>query len=381
MGLERNVVLAASADSLLGFGEELWNKFLPKYLEALGAGPVAIGLFGAAKNFFDAIYQYPGGWLADQIGRRHALQIFVGLASLGYLIYFVSPSWHVMFLGLAFVMAWASMASPAVFALIGDTLPKDRRAIGFTMQSILKRMPMALAPLIGGVLLETFGIINGTRIGLIVTLMMAGMTIFLLRKIDLSIPTAQLLTVAGVWKVFPLGLRRLLVSDVLIRGAAGLVDVLIILYVTNILGFTIAQYGLLVEMQLLTSMSIYVPAAKLADRYGQKPFMIATFVCFALFPVAIVLSSSFTSLTMAFVFGGLREMGEPARKAMIVDFAEPYVRGRTIGLYHLTRSLSVTPAAAIGGLAWTYSPSLPFFVAGIVGLLGTVVFAATVQEA
>ena len=49
MGLERNVVLAASADFLLGFGEELWNKFLPKYLEALGAGVLAIGLFGAVK--------------------------------------------------------------------------------------------------------------------------------------------------------------------------------------------------------------------------------------------------------------------------------------------------------------------------------------------
>jgi hypothetical protein len=35
--LERNVTAASGAVFLLGFGEELWKKFLPKYLEALGA--------------------------------------------------------------------------------------------------------------------------------------------------------------------------------------------------------------------------------------------------------------------------------------------------------------------------------------------------------
>ena len=380
MGLERNVVLAASADFLLGFGEQLWDKFLPKYLEALGAGTVAIGLFGATKNFFDAIYQYPGGWLADRVGRRRALQMFLGLASLGYLIYLVSPSWPFVFVGLALAMAWASMASPAVFAVIGDALPKRRRGMGFTVQSLVKRVPMALAPVLGGLLLEAYGIIDGIQVGLAVTIIMAAITALLLQRIDLPIPNPGSLTMRDVWKVFPPGLRRLLFADVLIRGAASLVDVLIILYVTNILGVSVGKYGLLVAVQLMTSMMVYIPAAKLADRFGQKPFVIGTFVCFALFPFAIVLSSDVISLVAAFVLGGLREIGEPARKAMIVDFAASYARGRTVGLYYFVRSLSVTPAAALGGLLWTYRPSLPFFIAGIVGLLGTVVFAASVEK-
>ena len=70
LGLERNVIAASAAVFLLFLGEELWKKFLPRYLEALGAGAVVIGLFGTAKDFFDAIYQYPGGWLADRLGRR-----------------------------------------------------------------------------------------------------------------------------------------------------------------------------------------------------------------------------------------------------------------------------------------------------------------------
>src|SRR5438094_9627596 len=147
---------------------------------------------------------------------------------------------------------------------------------------------------------------------------------------------------------------------------------------SNILGLSVGQYGVLLAIQLFTSILIYIPTAKLADRLGRKPFVVATFACFALFPIAVVLASGFISLILAFLLGGLRELGEPARKAMIVDFAPSHVRWRTVGLYYLIRSLSITPAAALGGLLWTYSPSLPFFMAGIVGLLGNGVFAVSV---
>src|SRR5205085_4348026 len=84
LGLERNVAVVSTAVFLLGLGEELWKKFLPKYLEHLGGGPVVIGLFGTAEDFFDAVYQYPGGWLADRVGRRRAFLVFILIASVGY---------------------------------------------------------------------------------------------------------------------------------------------------------------------------------------------------------------------------------------------------------------------------------------------------------
>jgi MFS family permease len=147
LSLERNVSIASAAVFILGLGEELWKKFLPKYLEALGATMPVIGLFGTAQDFFDAVYQYPGGWIADRVGRRRALLMFAALASAGYIVYLLSPSWPFVFLGLALVMAWQSMASPAIFAIIGDALPRERRAMGFTLQSILKRVPIAIAGL------------------------------------------------------------------------------------------------------------------------------------------------------------------------------------------------------------------------------------------
>ena len=380
LGLERNVVVVSAVVFLLGFGEELWKRYLPKYLEALGAGAGIVGLFGTTKDFFDAVYQYPGGWLADRVGRRRAFLTFIALASAGYLVYLLSPSWPFVFIGLALSMSWHSMASPAVFAVIGDVLPKERRAMGFTLQSMLKRVPMAAAPLLGGMLIASLGVISGVRTGLLIMLALAGLTAALTLAINLPVVVGAPANIRGVWRSFHAALKRLLVSDIIIRTCEGMAEIFIVLYMTNVIGLSLPQYGALVAVQMVTAILVYIPAAKIADRVGRKPFVIATFVCFALFPVAVVLASGVSTLVIAFIIGGLREIGEPSRKAMIVDFAEPHLRARTVGLYYLVRSLTITPAAAIGGLLWNVEPQVPFVAAGLIGIIGTIVFAATVEE-
>lgn len=380
LSLERNVSIASAAVFLLGLGEELWKKFLPKYLEALGATTPIIGLFGTAENFFDAIYQYPGGWLADRLGRRRAFLIFVVLAATGYLIYLTSRSWPFIFVGLAFAMSWQSMASPAIFAVIGDSLPPNRRAMGFTIQSILKRIPIVVAPLTGGALIGRLGLVNGIHTGLVITLALAVIAVLLLSQISIEMKTTTASNLLAVWRSFDRVLKRLLISDIIVRMCEGMTGVLIILYVTNVQRLSASYFGALIAVQMITSIIVYIPAGKIADRIGRKPFVILTFVCFALFPLSIVLASNFALLALAFVVGGLREIGEPARKAMIVDFAKEDLRARSVGLYYLVRSLSITPAAAIGGLLWNLSPQVPFFTATVIGLTATIVFALTVKE-
>lgn len=380
LSLERNVTIASGAVFLLGFGEELWKKFLPKYLEALGASTPVIGLFGTAEDFFDAIYQYPGGWIADRFGRRRAFFCFIGLACVGYLFYLFGPTWPFAFAGLAFAMAWQSMASPAIFAVIGDSLPTEKRAMGFTIQSILKRVPIVIAPVIGGVIIASRGIVGGVHIGLIITLALVGLTVLLIRFINIARVAHYETNIFGVWNSLQKGLKRLLISDIFIRTCEGMSDVFIILYVTNVLHVSIARFGMLIAIHTATTLLIYVPAAKAAERVGRRPFIIATFCAFALYPLAIVAAHDFWGLVIAFIIGGLREIGEPARKSMIVDFAEPQLRARSVGLYYLLRSLAITPAAAIGGLLWKVSSQTPFVLAGAFGVAGTFIFIATVRE-
>ena len=378
--MDRNVVAASGSIFLVGLGEELWKKFLPKYLESLGASVAAVGLFGTAEDFFDALYQYPGGWLADRWGRRKAFLTFLAATAIGYIIYFFSPAWPYLFLGLAFVMAWQTMASPTIFATIADALPKDRHAMGFTVYSVLKRIPVVISPLIGGVIMGAVGLARGVRIGLLVTLVLAGCAAALLLSLRLPTVGRDDVRIVGIWNSFHPTLKRLLASDIVIRLCEGMADIFIVLYVTNVGGITLPEYGVLIAIQLLTSILIYVPSAKLAKRIGRKPLVVVTFLCFAFYPVAVILAHNFTGLVFAFILGGLREIGEPSRKAMIVGFAHQQLRARTVGLYYLVRSLSITPASVIGGLLWRVRPETPFVTAGIIGLLGTLLFAITVEE-
>src|SRR5215216_3185825 len=265
LSLERNVSIAAGAVFILGLGEELWKKFVPKYLEALGASTPIVGLYGTAQDFFDAVYQYPGGWLADHLGRRGAFLIFIALASAGYLVYLISPSWPFVFVGLGLVMAWQSMASPAIFAVIGDALPRERRAMGFTLQSILKRVPIVVSPLLGGALIAALGIIAGVHTGLMITLLLAVITALLVTKFDLTIRAAEVTNIRGVWHSFHPVLKRLLISDIIIRTCEGMTGVLTILYVTNVHGVSVAAYGTLIAIQMITSILVYIPAGRIAD--------------------------------------------------------------------------------------------------------------------
>ncbi|HWJ15318.1 MAG TPA: MFS transporter [Gemmatimonadaceae bacterium] len=380
-GLTPEIVAVSASMFLLGCGENLWRRFLPKYLESLGAPITAIGAFGTTEDFLDGVYQYPGGWIADRYGRRFALIAFISLAAIGYAVYWVLPSWPLAFLALALIMAWDAMASPTLFAVVGDSLPTAKRTMGFTVQSILRRIPIVIAPTIGGVAIASYGLRGGVRLGLSISIVMAAVTIAVVSRIRiLVIPDAEPTTVRHVWRSFPRSLRWLLVSDVFIRTCEGLVDVFLVLYALNVIGIGSPAFGVLVAVQALTTIVVQIPAARLAVRVGKKPFVTATFLAFALFPLAVVLAHSLPWLVLAFIVGGLRELGEPARKALIVDFAAPAMRGRVVGLYYLCRSVAIAPAAFIGGLLWRVSPSFPFYVATATGLAGVVAFVVTVDE-
>lgn len=374
--MDRNVIAIALSSFLMSFGEEMWKRFVPKYLAALGAPITAIGLYGTLRDFTDGVFQYPGGWITDRYGRQRSLLLFIALATTGYILYLIAPSWPYIIFGLFFVMSWSSMANPTIFAVIGDALPKERRALGFTLQSMLRRVAIAIAAWLGGVTIAAYGVAGGVRFTLAGTIVCAIATAVMALQIRLP----EMKRVSAIRVRLAPQLKRLLVSDILIRICEGLVDVLVVLYAIDIIGVTAPQFGLLTAINMVTSIAVYVPAAKIADRIGRKPFVIATFLFFALFPVSVILSRNFMHLIGAFIIGGLREIGEPSRKAMIVDFALPEFRGRTVGFYYLVRSVSITPSAFIGGLLWKIAPATPFLIAGVIGVIGTLVFAATVEE-
>jgi MFS family permease len=377
LGLERNVAVMLAAFLALGMGEELWSRFIPKYLELLGAGAWVVAFYGTLRDLLDAVYPYPGGWLADRLGRRASLVLFAVLAIGGYLIYMAAPSWPWILAGTVLVMAWSSLTLPAIFAVIGDHLPPARRAMGFGMQSILKRVPIILAPPLGGALIAALGFAGGIRAGLAVTVLLALLGIAILRRAWGAAPPPPPIPerLGSLWRGMDPGLKRLLAADILARWAEGIPKVFILLFVIDVLGGTAVEFGSLTSVQMLAAALVYIPVARLSDRLNRKPFVLLTFAFFALFPLALATARGPAWLIAAFVVGGLRETGEPARKALIVDLAAAGARGRAVGLYYLIRGLAVFAAPLLGGWLWTLDRRLPFYAGFAVGVAGFLVHA------
>lgn len=378
LGLHRNVAVLAASLFGLALGEELWQAYMPAYLTALGAGGVAVGLFGSSKDLLDSVYQYPGGWLADRVGRRRALLIFTGVALAGYAIYAVAPSWPLVFVGLVGVMAWKSGAFPTTFAVIGDSLPRERRATAFSVQSVLVRLPRVIGAPVGGFLIASFGLIAGIRTSLLVTIALALVVLAVqhygYREDRASASQMESKNARTIFSNMPAPLTRLLTADCLVRIGEGIAASFIILFVIQVRHFSAAEYGLLYAVQQSVAIAFYLPGGKLADMTGRAPIVALTFVFFAMFPLAVRLASSNPALLGAFFVGGLKEIGEPARKSLIVDLAPDAQRARTVGVYYTIRNFLVVPAGLIGGLLWQRAPQLPLEVAFVVSLIGLVVF-------
>jgi len=368
----------------LGLGEELWQSYLPKYLTALGASGVMVGLFSSLKDLLDGLYQYPGGWAGDRFGRKRALMFFTLTAMCGYALYALAWHWVVVFAGLWLVMAWKAGAFPVTFAVIGDALPQGRRVMAFSVQSMLVRLPRVIGAPLGGLLIASFGVVAGVRIAAGITLVIALIVLITQRRGYRELMVAERsfenAPVRAIFARMPATLKRLLIAECLVRFGEAIAAAFIVLYVTNALGYSAPAFGMLYALQQTVSLVMYLPSGRMAELTGRRSLIALTFLFFALFPLAVQLAHSLTALVAAFVVGGLKEIGEPARKAFIVDHADPAERARAVGVYYTIRNLLIVPAGTIGGILWTYDPQAPLQVAGAVGMLGVAAFLGVSRE-
>jgi MFS family permease len=380
LALNRNTSLLLAALALALTGERLWLGFASKYLETLGAGVFVIGLFDALLTLLGAVYAYPGGWLTDRWGQRRSLLMFNALSLAGYFLVLVWHHWWALLLGVFLFQAWSALSLPATFTVVATSLEARRHTMGVGVQSLVRRGPMMLGPLVGGWLLMRYGWTTGVQLALLLCIMLgvlaAAVQWFMLdRQADkISAPIANSgakTNISGVIKSFSPALRELLVSDILIRFCERIPYAFVILWAMDHAGLNAQQFGLLVAVEMTMATLCYIPVAHFADKYGRRPFVLITFAFFTLFPITLLWAHNFVWLAVAFAVRGLKEFGEPARKALIIGEAAPELRSRTYGAYYLIRDCVVTSGSFLGAWLWSIAPQANFIGAAVCGALGT----------
>src|SRR5438270_6850110 len=383
-GLKRNLVILLIAIFVIGAGEELWMRFVPKYLQAVGATVFVIGLYDALRTLLSAIYAYPGGVLVDVWGHRRAFIIFNLVSIVGYALVLLVPHWAAVIAGMFLFLSWTCFSLPATFSLVGATLEANRHSMGVGIQSVIKRLPIMIAPLFGGMLIDRFGIISGVRIALVISIFLSTLTILVQRQLHDEMK--QEVAAEDRWNFwqslheFNSPMRRLLLSDILIRFCERIPYAWVVIFAMDYIGVSAKQVGVLTTVEMLAAILCIIPAAHYADRYGREPFVIVTFIMFTLFPIGLLVSKSFSALVIAFAIRGFKEFGDTSRKALIIGYCDQARCGQMVGAYYLVRDLIVSAGAILGAYLWSVNPIANFLGAAALGVAGTIFYIKTIRE-
>jgi MFS family permease len=368
---------------LVGMGEHMAERFLPLYLQQLtqaSTAVMAIGLLAGMDDLLSALYSFPGGYLSDRLGTKRALLVFNAFSMAGYLCVILVQTWWAVLVGAAFFISWSAISLPATMDLLSKAVPKNRRALGVSVVALVRRVPKMLGPVAGGACIALWGVAQGVRAAFVCALVLA-LAAAVLHQVLIEDDSSERKQAEAnplkLWREMPEGLKNLLLSDILIRFCERIPDSFVVIWATRTALRPVSEltFGWLSALENITAVLVYLPVAFLADRFGKKPFVLLTFVFFTCFPLGLMHAHSPWPLAAVFVLRGLKEFGEPTRKALILDLAPEGRKAGMFGLYYLVRDVLVAFAAFGGALLWQVSPELNLKVAFAFGVAGTLWFA------
>ena len=386
LGLRRSTVGMLCMVILVGMGERMAERFLPIYLMALGGGVLSIGLLNGLDNLLSALYSFLGGYLSDRLGTKLALLLFNIVAMCGFLTVILIPAWQAVLAGAVLFLSWTAISLPATMSLVAKVLPMNKRTMGVSMHSLVRRIPMAVGPILGGLCIGFWGERNGVRLAFVTALLfsiVAAVLQQILIEDDSPEKAGEKYAVEPeknplkLYRFMNSSLKRLLISDILVRFCEQIPYAFVVVWCmkTIVAPVTAFQFGILTGIEMITALLIYIPVAYFADRSTKKPFVVTTFVFFTFFPLMLLFCQSFIWLVPAFILRGFKEFGEPTRKALIMDLAPEDCKAGMFGLYYLLRDVVVSLAAFGGAFLWEIGPETNFLAAFSCGVTGTIVFA------
>ncbi len=360
----------------VGMGERIAERYLPLYLITLGGSVYIVGYFNALQNLLGALYSFPSGYLSQAWGYKRSLIFFTIIAMIGYAIVILIPSWQAVLAASILFIAWSAVSLPPIMSLVNKVASKEKRVMGVTMHSLIRRIPMAIGPLLGGILIAQYGQQIGIRLAFGIAFIFAAVAIWIqIVWIEDKYEKTQEIGILESFNYITPDLRHLLISDILIRFAEQIPNAFVVLWVVNYHNVPEAKFGILTTIEMITAVLIYIPIAYMADKYGKKRFVLITFIFFTLFPLVLIFCNNFYLFILAFIIRGLKEFGEPTRKALIMDLAPEHAKAVTFGTYYLIRDVIVSFAALASAPLWEISPETNFAIAGICGIIGTIFFA------
>jgi len=346
------------------------------FVEALGGTGLALGLIGLANFVAMAAVAFPGGYLADKYGRRWLIKTMTFAMALSFLFFAFAPSWHFILLG-SIVSSLCLIYQPALFAMVQDSLPPERRGMGSSIIQLIHGTFNTPGPVIAIFLFAFFGKVMGQRV---IYLLMTGLflvaAVFRLRLKETmtngepirfsyfisSYPQAVKESV-GVWKFVPRTVLWLFSVRTLVMFGISLTGVINALYARDVLGITEQQWYFVFIPLLLTMVVASLPIGKLVDKVGRKIPIILGLGVLGLGTVVFAFGNYVMVLVSMCLFGFAQMLIMSGVMALSTDLIQPVYRGKVVGFNNFFGYIAMGFGMLLGGYLYeNFIPQSPFFI-------------------
>jgi MFS family permease len=342
--IKGNFLILALSWLIMDFAREMPTTYYGLYVKALGGSAFIIGIIGSVSMIFQAIVQIPGGYLADKYGRRWLISTMTFGIALSYLFYAFAPTWQWLMVG-AIIQSLCFIYRPALQAIIADSLPQDRRGMGFSIITLINSVSTTPSPLLAGWLFQVHGLVPSVRISytlVMIAFFIAGVIRLRIKETVENPPKINIGEMVGsipasiresmtVWRKVPKSAFALFTTDILLMTALSLFMPIMVLYIVEDLGLPEVRWSLILTTLFVSMIVLSIPIGKIIDKVGKRWPLIAAYLLWII-TIPLYVYGNFFRLFLAMILSGAIQITlMSASASLIADLVPQEHRGKVSG--------------------------------------------------
>jgi MFS family permease len=309
-----NLLIFTVGDVMRQLGMFITFPYFSLYVQALGGSVVDIGIVNSLRPLV-ALFIYPiAGYLSDRTSRVKLIALTGFVSSLIYMFFIFAQDWRWLALG-NLLLGVMTFYFPAANSLMAESMPKENRALGYSLWLAIPMAAGIFSPLAGGYLISIWGVEAAMRflygVTLIVAILISIMNYRFLseeqrvsREDDLRLFDALINSyreAIEVIKELPRNLKAYGVMLALGFFFNSMVSSYWVVYVVEIIGLPEVQWGIVLLIASVANVLLLVPAGVFVDRIGPKRVITIALVAGAIPTLMFPYASSFTVVTILLV--------------------------------------------------------------------------------
>jgi MFS family permease len=380
---------------LMDFAGELPQTYYSDYIIQLGGSATILGLITLVSMLCLASVQFLGGYLADKYGRRWLISTLTFGVAFSYIFYAVAPSWHFILIGAA-IQNLCLLYQPALNATFADSLPPEKRGMGFSILNLIMSVSTTPAPIVALFLVSNYGSETGMRIAYIIVTIFFILAATVRLRLKESMKDTEKVNFNEVLRSYPESLKQgtkiwrfvprstlfLFFSMLIVRVAFAMIMGLFLIFafyemqiggtpqpaiytpgLDPALQYARTQWGYVMIALFLSMIILSFPVGKLLDKAGRKiPLIMSSMLIIP--AILLFIFGNYFTLFIAMPLAGLTQLlGFSASQALFADLVPQAQRGKVTGSVNFFTYILMAIGGIAGGLLYdNISPQAPFLV-------------------